>query len=310
MPLTATTLFKYDCTSRSVCNPYNVYLKAGLYKFECWGASGGSISYGGVYKGGNGAYVSGIIKLIQDQSIYLYIGVQGSSEYEGFNGGGTSSRSANGGGGATDIRLIDGTWDNIFSLASRIIVAGAGGGANDYGAGGNAGTIKGFDGVSDSDNTCGTIIRASGGSQTSGGTGLVPGSFGKGGSKSSSQGDRDGGGGGGGYYGGGKGSDCHSSGAGGSSYVSGHIDCIAINEPNSDGTITRSGSSVHYSNLYFHNPIMRDGASSFLSPNGVSETGHSGDGAIKITILGILDTCRKSLVSFKSYFLYISLFIS
>ena len=319
VPLITTKLFEYDCTNKSVCNPYHVFLKAGVYQFECWGASGSDLesSPGNFARGGKGAYVSGVIKLVKDQSVFLYIGAAGSYDKynsdgaSSYNGGGASSNWASGGGGATDVRLVGGPWDDIFSLASRIIVAGAGGGANDYGNGGNAGNITGYDGIfNTSSDGCGESVRATGGSQTAGGSGLVNGSFGKGGSKSDSENDKDGGGGGSGYYGGGKAGGCHNSGAGGSSFVSGHSDCKAINAPNSTGEFTHSESSIHYSKLFFYKPIMKDGATSFLSPQGDNETGHTGNGAIKITILGLFETYRYSILSLKYYFLYISIFLS
>lgn len=67
---------------------------------------------------------------MKGQKFYIYVGGQ-----SGYNGGGSPSTQAypanigGYGGGATDIRLINGTWNNFESLKSRIMVAGGGGGA-------------------------------------------------------------------------------------------------------------------------------------------------------------------------------------
>lgn len=110
----------------------------GYYKIECWGASGGNA---GSAIGGKGAYTSGIIYLSKNEEIWAYVGEQGKngvvsgSAMDGtFNGGGPcGGTNAYGtlstGGGATDIRLIDGEWNNFNSLKSRIMVAAGGGGA-------------------------------------------------------------------------------------------------------------------------------------------------------------------------------------
>ena len=292
--LTHTKLFKYDCQQTSICNPYFVLLKPGVYKFECWGASGGNHSNDGVH--GNGAYVSGIIRFPYFKQLFLYVGGSGSYTEGGYNGGGFANIQASGGGGASDIRLFGGNWNDSLSLASRIIVAGAGGGSNNFINGGDAGALIGYDGGKASDRGgCGELIFATGGTQEKGGTGLISGGFGKGGSQTAEEGDIDGGAGGSGYFGGGKAGGCELSGAGGSSFVSGYQGCLAINEPSADGSFTMSTKSVHYSGLFFHNPIMQDGKTSFYSPEGIIETGHIGHGAIKITIFSTILTCKSNI---------------
>ena len=72
-----------------------------------------------------GAYTNGIINLTKGTILYVYVG--GSNGYNG--GGGQSSDRP--GGGATDIRLIEGV--DFNSLKSRIMVA-AGGGGHEHGA--------------------------------------------------------------------------------------------------------------------------------------------------------------------------------
>ena len=156
--------------------------KTGEYVVECWGAQGGG-------RGGYGAYTCGIIRFRKGDKVYICIGEQGASstnEEGGFNGGGYSpTTELSAGGGATDIRLVQGeNIDDTESLASRIMVAG--GGAGGYivqGLHGGALTSK-----VDADAFTGTIA-----SQTSGGTNAT---FGKAANTNGYPGA------GGGYYGG------------------------------------------------------------------------------------------------------------
>ena len=124
--------------------------------------------------------------------------------HEGTSGGGVLYCN---GGGATDIRLIGGSWDNEQSLLSRIIVAGGGGRNNFETKGGDGGGDAGGDGSK----------ADSKGTQTNGGKGEagLDGSFGKGGSAVSASSGENYGGGGGGWYGGGSGYNA----GGGSGYV-------------------------------------------------------------------------------------------
>ncbi len=80
------------------------------------------------------------------------------------------------GGGATDIRLVGGAWDNEQGLLSRIIVAGGGGGSYHPYTGGAGGGLEGGTGYSSNDR------YRPGGTQYQGGIGRVNtenGSFGK-----------------------------------------------------------------------------------------------------------------------------------
>ncbi|EGT2204157.1 hypothetical protein DFW37_15770 [Clostridioides difficile] len=110
----------------------SVTLKPGKYKIECYGASGGYTSrpdFTPTYKP-KGGYSAGEITLKKDTLLYVYVGRSGesvNSQSRLFNGGGCGGYSC--GGGATDIRLLGGSWDNEQGLFSRIIVAG-GAGAN------------------------------------------------------------------------------------------------------------------------------------------------------------------------------------
>lgn len=131
--------YSYNGSYRSVTLP------PGTYQFQCWGAQGGSNGTNSTYgitaqAGGKGGYSVGQLTVSQATAIRVYVGGQGSSSSGGYNGGGSTTGTSQytsgnlfgyskmgGGGGATDIRLNDG------SLYSRMIVAGGGaGGAMDY----------------------------------------------------------------------------------------------------------------------------------------------------------------------------------
>ena len=100
-------------------------LEKGVYRFECWGAQG-------AYTGGKGAYTKGDIRVKKRRNFYLYTGREGQNDNAAgsFNGGGPGQRN---GGGASDIRLVSGAWDNFESLKSRIMVAAGGGGTDPLG---------------------------------------------------------------------------------------------------------------------------------------------------------------------------------
>ncbi len=254
---------------------------AGLYTLELWGAKGGDRNGNGY--GGNGGYIRGDVYLEKGEKLYLYVGGAGNTTTldgtrRGWNGGGyeyyyyaqggiyTAPRSAFGG-GATDIR-IGGT-----SLYNRLIVAGGGG---SVGAPGNPG---GGAGVAA---TTGSGGDSTPGSLTSGGLGA---SFGVGGQQymywngSTLQGDT-GGAGGGGWYGGGYGptnrgggsSDNDKGGAGGSNF--------ALQASN----FSSMPAGYQLDSQYFMTDVhVYNGNQTFKSPTGASETGHPGNGYIRIT---------------------------
>lgn len=255
---------------------------SGYYQMEAWGAGGGSThtSYPG-----KGAYTSGFVYLEKGTTLYLYIGkkyLHGDTTTEPvFNGGGWSYRSVDTndkgpyGGGASDIRLVGGTWDNATSLASRIMVAGGGGASElDSNFGGHGGLL-GINGYTYTTNNATSNING-GGTQTIGGTTIdggvssvkgYDGSFGKGGFYA---GPLDlGGGGGGGYYGGST-PVLAGSGGGGSSFISGYA---GVNAITSESSITPSNNTLHYSQFYFVDTSII---------TGVNDT----DGKIKITFDG------------------------
>lgn len=275
-------------------------LTPGAYKLECWGAQGGNSNQSnGTYgNGGKGGYSTGILNVSTNTTIYITVGGQGQNGIlntrtaGGFNGGGdgygtNNSGVGGGGGGASDISLMSPVFshssyfiNNIRdtnSLLSRIIVAGGGGSAgydvrNNAANGGAGGGTTGQDGLSN------RVYHGTGGKQTTFGTGgsseesnrySVQAKFGCGASASNSTDVAPGGG--GGWYGGGL--HCDSAG-GGSGYV--YTSATASNYP--------SGCLLN-STYYLSNAQTIAGDQSFPAPSGSTETGHSGNGHVKITKL-------------------------
>ncbi|MDO0129483.1 hypothetical protein KLN18_00010 [Clostridioides difficile] len=200
------TVYEFNYTG----SEQSITLKPGKYKLECWGASGGEMHSASSHS--SGGYSVGELILRKKTLLYIYVGQLGldvSSSVYAFNGGGYGTGAV--GGGATDIRLVGGAWDNEQGLFSRIIVAGGGGGGYAGYGGGNGGGLKGENVVtSDGSSVGATQFDGGRGFETNGkGDGL----FGKGGCSVSYAG------GGGGWFGG---SGCHFShcnGGGGSGYV-------------------------------------------------------------------------------------------
>ena len=131
----------------------------GEYKIELWGAQGGD--YNSTSVGALGGYTSGNIILDKDLPLYIYVGnkVNYSSSTVNstvFNNGLSTSGGYNGG-GATDVRLVNGNWNYFGSLKSRIMVA-AGGGVTSQSTGnaGAAGGLKGYDSTNSSGTKGGT----------------------------------------------------------------------------------------------------------------------------------------------------------
>ena len=255
---------------------------SGYYKVETWGAQGGE--YTSSQPAGKGGYSSGYLYLNQDDTLYVYVGEMGiattnSSNRGGYNGGGTSGVYSSphnaGGGGATDIRLVSGEWNNSESLNSRIMVAAGGGGVGDYTTyklyGGNGGTLIGEIGNS-TDSDYGTAAyQATGGSQSHGGNNPHIGneSIGQFGyATQTSLISAYGGGGGSGYYGGAEG--FGTAGSGGSSFISGYA---GVNAITSSSDRTHTNNTLHYSNKFFIDNMMTAGT-------------NTGNGEAKITYVG------------------------
>lgn len=253
-------------------------LTPGTYKLECWGGQGGTYSS---YIGGYGGYSKGTITLTKTTTVYVSVGGAGSSSSTaaGFNGGGTGISSGRGGGGATDVRI------GQNSLYSRVIVAGGGGGAgvasanaNPCGCGGGEYGGDGYYNNTTGSYTAGQNRSGGSASQTAGGITWSTGTqatFGQGGNASGYSC----GGGGGGWYGGGGAYDSDSDsdgrwGGGGSGYV--YTSSTAKNYPN--GCLLNS---THY----LTNAQTIAGNTSFTSPTGSAETGHTGSGFCRITNL-------------------------
>ena len=253
-------------------------LKPGTYTIECWGGQGGT--YSGCI-GGYGGYSKGTITLTKTTTVYVSVGGAGSSSSTaaGFNGGGTGISSGRGGGGATDVRI------GQNSLYSRVIVAGGGGGAgvtsanaNPCGCGGGEYGGDGYYNNTTGSYTTGQNRSGGSASQTAGGITWSTGTqatFGQGGNASGYSC----GGGGGGWYGGGGAYDSDSDsdgrwGGGGSGYV--YTSSTAKNYPN--GCLLNS---THY----LTNAQTIAGDTSFTSPTGSAETGHTGNGFCRITNL-------------------------
>ena len=271
----------------------------GTYQIELWGAQGG-----GTY-GGAGAYTSGNITLNKGEKLYIYVGEHKNNEDVGaaFNGGGSALKENgvpaypnryNSGGGATDVRLSGGSWDNATGLRNRIMVAAGGGGgyngssATNAIAGGAGGTLTGISGARMPYNSE-EVQLATGGTQTAGGKGGTgthtngfDGSFGKGGVASKEYLSA----GGSGYYGGGTSgvaTNVAASGAGGSSFISGYAGCNSVNS-----TGTPSGSANHFSGKVFTNGRMIDGLHQMPNARyGYETLGNEGNGYARITLVSI-----------------------
>ena len=260
-------------------------LRKGTYKLEVWGAQGGyrsSATYGG-----KGGYSVGTVVLNKKTDVFLYSGGAGNTGKTagGFNGGGHRGK-YNGGGGGSDIRL------GQDSLYARVIVAGGGGSdgsssrtggagggtAGQANQGGGYGTNKGA-GTATYSGSSSSTTASSQSTTVTGSTTAIYGGFGFGGNGQGPVNNGYGGAGGGGWYGGSgtqpdSSGDDDKSGAGGSGYV--YTSSTASQYP--------SGCLLD-SSMYLSNASTIIGTSSFLGPDGSSETGHSGDGYCRITVI-------------------------
>lgn len=255
-----------------------VNLSRGLYKLEVWGAEGGETSEYSV-KPGRGGYSCGTLKLIKETMLYVYVGGKGNGSSGGWNGGGSAQSPGAGGGGSTDISLYgevgSQNWNNKNHLYSRIIVAGAGGGAghNNYQkwSAGCGGGENGEDGKDYNEIKGGMLTGCGKDSFVSADQG-----FGVGGSNRKYNHNS---GGGGGWYGG---CACDSqsgcwgrSGAGGSGYV--YNSSTAKNYP--------SGCKLD-SSFYLSDSKTIAGNTEFPNVDGSGqERGHCGNGYAKITLI-------------------------
>ena len=306
--------FAYTGSEQSYTIPAGV----SRVQLEVWGAQGGEGSYDYLSADpGRGGYATGILNVTAGDVLNIYVGgqgqhglvgTQGAPVMGGFNGGGNSgyngsSNYDNGGGsggGATDVRI------NSTSLYARAIVAGGGGGGgnsweNTAATGGAGGGENGVNGVSGGSAGAapgtsdwgspggGGTINAGGVAGSYGGYTGTAGSFGLGGNGYTGSTYSAGGGGGGGWYGGGPGSQGNSAGSGGGGGGSGYVytASTASNYP--------AGCLLNSSN-YLTETQNIAGTESFLSPEGIAETGHAGNGFARITLLDMAtDYCPSAV---------------
>ena len=291
-----------------------IVLSKGIYLFECWGAQGGIGLTDGVKKttGGKGSYTSGIISISKRTPFYLFVGGKGEDGNPspntiakgGLNGGGnggydtSDNEGAGGGGGSSDIRLINGAWDEKKSLVSRIMVAAGGSGSTYAGLGAPGGKINGFIVTADNSES-----YASSSTSQINGYSLGRGENGRSHTNTPSSGA------GGGYYGGiaVNGIDTPTYKAvssSGSSFISGYVGCNAV-----DSNGYNINSNIHPSKLIFFSPVMKAGNEEFFSPSQYKEKGHSGNGAVSITRIAGSATCRNKNNRIKIFKCHISLLI-
>ena len=290
--------FSYTGSVQTFTVPHN-----GNYKIELWGSEGGT-----TWSSAGGAYTAGNIELNKSENYYVYVGRSGTegNDYVFNYGQQVYSKT---GGGATDIRLTGGSWDNFDSLKSRIMVAGGGGGQgglNSYDSGlpygGAAGGLTGYKGGSCIANRETTWPGANDATQTSGQAfGRVINTY-----TSSNANSIYNVTGGNGYYSGnyynwtGTGGHSAVSGAGGgSSFISGYSGCNAISSSSTQSKITHTNQPNHYSGKVFTSGVMIDGKGCNWStgsaancganqpqPGGTKTAGHTGNGYARITYLG------------------------
>ena len=254
-------LFEYKKKTESFKVPVD-----GTYSLECWGAGE---SQGGKSKGDYQAQKNTIL--------YICVGGKGAEGDRatigigGYNGGGNGGtavvndrgqplKRGDGGSGATHICLKDGVLKDLktaYENNQLLMVAGGQGGAQYkltcpglFGGGTEGGRPT---------NTAGTTFKAA--TQTDGfAFGL--GQTGRNGTKKTQNGGEGNGGGGGGLYGG-----------------------ISPQEPGSKTNSPGGGGSGYVNKKLLVNSETIAGNQSFLSPSGVSETGHAGHGAALISWL-------------------------
>ena len=261
-------------------------------------------------KGGYGGYSIGLHYASLNAKFYINVGGEGVFYFNsavsesntingGYNGGGDGMNAGyqltSSGGGATHISTVSGELKNLSSnRASVLIVAGGGGGSGNGlhacgvgtsvpGVGGNGGGVTGDDGY-DSWSVCvpdkAPGFIGSGATQTSGGmvydsgTAVsVSGTFGLGGTGTTTYSS----GGGGGYYGGGGSNRGHGGAGGGSGYIG------------SSNLISGSGITKHmtcYSCSTSTAASTRTNSNTNVSATATADYSKTGNGYARITYLG------------------------
>jgi hypothetical protein len=158
---TSSSTFSYTGSAQTYTVPDDIqYLLV-----EAYGAEGGSNA---CYSGGKGGYIKTIISVAPGDTLYVLIGGTSSTNFGGGypNGGGygwacSNFNGCNGGasvcqqpgGGSSEIRMI------ADDTSTRLVVAGAGGGAGFYGKGGEGGGSGGT-GVGERGDVCGGCVAS------------------------------------------------------------------------------------------------------------------------------------------------------
>ena len=298
--------FGYPCTNSTYdCTPYIVHFKPATYRIELWGASGHGATNGAPGKGG---YTSGEITFNESTTLYFYVGTHGYYNVIKLEGVPDLPTNYAKPGGATDVRINSTeNWYDDESLISRIMVAaGGGGGEWNQSFGGNGGGLVGGESIIGRASTGTTSYeeRCPGASQTSGGNcpsfyHLSPrsGFFGYGlppddrDNPNYTTKTDDGGWGGGGYYVGTSYS-MAGAGSGGSSFISGHPGCNAVNETL---PITHTNQPNHYSGYIFNNTVMINGSCEMPLPSKYSTGIYEGEGAFRIGLPWALPTINENV---------------
>ena len=254
-------LFSYKASTESFTVPVD-----GTYNLECWGA--------GVSQGGKS---QGDYQAQKNQVLFICVGGKGTEGniadigIGGYNGGGNGGKAVkndydqplkcgDGGSGATHICLVDGVLSKLKTAYENnrlLMVAGGQGGAQYQRKGPGL-----FGGGTEGGRPTNSAGKTFGAATQSKGFAFGLGQIGRNGTIKTPAGGEGNGGGGGGLYGGyapkDQGSHTNCPGGGGSGYVNAKL-------------------LVNYETIA--------GNKSFLSPSGVSETGHAGNGAALITWL-------------------------
>ena len=288
--------FGYPCGSDVYnCTPYVVNFKPGKYRFELWGSSGLGTTDGTPGKGG---YTSGEVIFNESQTVYFYIGAHGFYNVIKLEGEEFLPDNYAKPGGASDARLVStDNWYDNESLISRIMVSAGGGGSEwPHSIGGDGGGLIGGESyIGTRWDMNGTTYNETcpGATQTSGSqcpqfSSIIPkiGYFGYGLAHDEIEDKREngtdyGGWGGGGYYvgtsylwaGGG---------SGGSSFISGHSGCNAVE--NNSAYIQHTHKPNHYSGIIFDKTIMINGSCEMPLPNSKNYGVYDDSGAFRITL--------------------------
>ena len=234
--------------------------KTGNYKLECWGSQGGVSPVQAGILPGLGGYSMGYYGMSRNNKIYVCVGNHGAYNTYSYNNNlGYRLSAGMPGGGATNITTTNrGELKTFASYKAEVLIVAGAGGSCDFesgkgitGQGGHGGGISGTSGICSYYPRNGTGASGSTGGDSYGmpGGGSVPGSFGIGGVGWNDYGAQ----GGSGWAGGG-GSGYAGTGGGGSSYIGG----------------VQNGKTIA------GNAVMP-------SPDGGTETGHTGNGACNIT---------------------------